>query len=79
MFSGNHTENINKVTQNNVFECSASVRCLGLHIDDNLKCHNQIAFVIGNLSRSIGIMERAKFLLSTRELTLIYNTIILPM
>ena len=60
VFYGNRIENINIVIQmqNNVLERSVSLWYPGLHVDENLKWHKQIAFVVTNLSRSLGIMGK---------------------
>ena len=54
------------------------VKYLGIYIDENLKWKTHIASVAATISRNIGIMGRAKYLLSARELILLYNTLVLP-
>ena len=46
--------------------------------DENLKLKTHIASVAATLSRNIGIMRRAKYLLSARELILLYTALVLP-
>ena len=54
------------------------VKYLGILIDENLKWKTHIASVATKISRNIGIMGRAKHLLSARELIMLYNTLVLP-
>ena len=42
-------------------------------IDENLKWHSHIAHVVSTISRNLGIMGRAKYLLASRDLMLLYN------
>ena len=64
--------------QNTPVERRACVRYLGMYIDENIKWHSHIAHVVLMISRNLGIMGRAKYLLSSRELLLLYNTLVLP-
>ena len=59
-------------------ERKTCVKYLGVYVDENLKWNSHIANVTKILSRNLGIMARAKHLLSARELLLLYNTLILP-
>ena len=43
-----------------------------------MKWHDHIAYVVSTISRNLGVICRAKYLLTSRELTLLYNTLILP-
>ena len=54
------------------------VKYLGIHIDENLKWKSHIESVASTLSSNIGVMGRAKYLLSSRELILLYNSLVLP-
>ena len=54
------------------------VKYLGIHIDENLKWKTHIASIAATLSRNIGIMGKAKYLLSAREVILLYNALVLP-
>ena len=78
IFARNCVSDLNMTLQNTLIERKASVRYLGVYVDENLKWHNHIAYVVSTISRNLGIMGRAKYLLSARELTLLYNTLILP-
>ena len=55
-----------------------SVKYLGVTIDDNLKWGTHINNISSVISRSLGIMGRAKLFLSSDELKLLYNTLVLP-
>ena len=52
------------------------VRYLGIYIDENLKWYT--AHVISLVSKNLGIMRGAKYILSSRELPILYNALILP-
>ena len=54
------------------------IKYLGVYVDENLKWHSHIANVIKKMSKNLGVMGRAKHLLSEKELLLLYNTLILP-
>ena len=78
IFSRNKVKDIHIMLQNTTIERRTCVRYLGMYIDENLKWHSHIAHVVLNISRNLGIMGRAKYLLSSRELLLLYNTLVLP-
>ena len=78
IFSRNKVNDIHIMLQNTPVERRACVRYLGMYIDENIKWHSHIAHVVLIISRNLGIMGRAKYLLSSRELLLLYNTLVLP-
>ena len=78
IFSRNRSSDINISLENTKIERKACVRYLGMYVDENLKWHSHIAYVLSIISRNLGIMGRAKHLLSARELILLYNALILP-
>lgn len=78
MFTRNKVENMQVKLQTVSIERKSSVRYLGMHVDENLKWHNHIAHVASKISRNLGVMGRAKFFLSSRELQLLYNALIYP-
>ena len=55
-----------------------SIRYLGVIVDENLKWKNHIKNISSKISRNIGIMGRAKYFLSSRELLFLYNAFVLP-
>ena len=55
-----------------------SVEYLGITVDENLKWDTQITNVSLKISRNLGIIGRVKHYLSSRELKLLYNSLILP-
>lgn len=55
-----------------------SVKYLGVKVDENLKWDNHINETSKKISRNIGIMGRVKSFLSSRELLLLYNSLVLP-
>ena len=66
------------VLQNASTERKYCVRYLGVYVDENLKWRSHVAHVASKISRSLGIVGRAKFFLSSRELKLLYNALIYP-
>ena len=57
---------------------SFTVKYLGVLVDENLKWDSHINFVCKKVSREIGVIGRARPYLSSKELLLLYNTLILP-
>lgn len=55
-----------------------TIKYLGIIVDENLKWTSHISNVSMIISRSLGIMGRAKYFLTAYELKLLYNTMILP-
>ena len=51
---------------------------LGVLIDDNLTWNDQLHHVIMSISKSIGIINKLKFLLPHTTLFLLYNSLVLP-
>ena len=56
----------------------ASVKYLGVVFDENMKWQTYINLISIKISRLIGIMARMRSFLSSKELLLLYNTLILP-
>ena len=54
-----------------------TVKYLGVFIDEDLKWKTYIAKLQTKLSRNIGIMNRLKYLLSTKHLLLLYHSLFL--
>ena len=78
VFSKSKVSELNMILQNTKVERKTTVKYLGMYVDENLKWHNHIAYVVSTISRNLGVICRAKYLLTSRELTLLYNTLILP-
>ena len=51
---------------------------LGVFIDDNLRWKPHISLLASKLSKSIGIIHKSRFFLSTHSLRTLYNSMILP-
>jgi len=51
---------------------------LGVFVDDNLSWISHISLLASKLSKSIGIIHKSKFFLSTHSLRILYNSMILP-
>ena len=71
------------------FECQVSVNeqsilrvsetmFLGVFLDDNLTWKPHISLLASKLSKSIGIIHKSRFFLSTQSLRTLYNSMILP-
>ena len=55
-----------------------SVKYLGVVFDENMKWQSYINIISAKISRLIGIMARVRSFLTSKELLLLYNTLILP-
>ena len=55
-----------------------TVKYLGVLLDENLKFKSHISKVSGVISRHIGIISRARYLLNQNLLMMLYNAMILP-
>ena len=51
---------------------------LGVFLDDNLTWKPHISLLASKLSKSIGIIHKSRFFLSTQSLRTLYNSVILP-
>ena len=51
---------------------------LGVFVDDNLSWESYISQLASKLSKSIGIIHKSRFFLSTHSLRTLYNSMILP-
>ena len=51
---------------------------LGVFLDDNLTWKRHISLLASKLSKSIGIIHKSRFFLSTQSLRTLYNSMILP-
>ena len=51
---------------------------LGVLLDDNLTWKSHISLTANKLSKSIGIIHKSRFFLSTHSLRTLYNSMILP-
>ena len=67
IFSRNKVKDISIMLQDILIERKPCVRYLGVYIDENLKWHSHIAYVISIVSRNLGVMGRTKYILSSRE------------
>ena len=55
-----------------------SIKYLGVVVEENLKFEKHVANVSSVISRNIGVMGRSKSVLTSRELLLLYNSLVLP-
>ena len=78
IFSRQFVQNLNININNQVIARKESVKYLGVLIDENLKWQSHIDSIALIISRNIGIMGRAKYILSSHHLFLLYNILVLP-
>jgi len=78
IYSANYVNYINIVLNNCFIGREKCIKYLGVLVDENLKWHSHIKHVSAIISRNLGIMSRASFYLSSCELKLLYNSLILP-
>ena len=57
---------------------SDTVKYLGVLVDENLKFKSHISKISGIVSRHVGILGRARYLLNKNLLLMLYNALILP-
>ena len=56
----------------------SETKFLGVLLDDNLTWKSHISLTANKLSKSIGIIHKSRFFLSTHSLRTLYNSMILP-
>lgn len=78
IYSKTQIDNLNVKLNGNEITRNKCVKYLGVHVEENLKWNAQIKSVSSVISRNIGMMARVKFFLSSRELLLLYNSLVLP-
>lgn len=78
IYSGKGVPDLNVQLNRFKIERKKCIKYLGIHFDENLKWHSHISNVEKNISRNLGIMGRVKHLLTSRELLILYNALILP-
>ena len=78
VYSKRKHENFDVQINGSKIERQESVKYLGVMVDENLKWKKHIYNISSVVNRNLGIMGRAKYFLSSRELLLLYNTLILP-
>ena len=69
---------IDIVINNTQIKRCSSFKYLGIIFDENLKWQSHINLISGKISRITGMMARMRHFLSSKELLLLYNTLILP-
>ena len=73
-----NTQDVNISLNNEKIKRSFTVKYLGVLVDENLKWDSHISYICKKISRDIGVMGRVRSFLSSKELLLLYNTLILP-
>jgi hypothetical protein len=61
-----------------LIECKAQCKFLGLIVDDKLTWKYHIDYICNKVSKLIGILFRARKMLSTSSLTTLYNSLVKP-
>ena len=72
------TINIKVKLNDNDIKHSDTVRYLGMFIDTNLKWKSHINHISATVSRNVGVMNRSRFFLGSKHLSLLYNSLVLP-
>ena len=63
---------------NSMIERSDTLKFLGIMVDEHLTFKNHVHYISNKLSRSVGILNKLKFILPFEALKSIYSTFILP-
>ena len=63
---------------NSIIERTASLKFLGIMVDEHLTFKNHVRYISNKLSRSVGILNKLKFFLPFEALKSIYSAFILP-
>ena len=69
---------IDIIINNSKITRTPTVKYLGIIIDENLKFDAHINTLASKISKNIGIMSRVRYFLSSKQLLLLYNSLILP-
>ena len=59
-------------------ECVSKTKFLGVIVDDKFSWSDHISVVNNKISKSLGMMYKAKFLLNEKCMLMLYNSLILP-
>ena len=78
LYTNDVDQNIHIPVGGSCLKRASTVKYLGVLIDDDLKFKSHVNKVSGVISRQIGIIGRARYLLNKKLLTLLYNALILP-
>ena len=76
LFANQH--DIDIVINNSKINRCFTVKYLGILLDENLKWESHICYLCKKISRNIGIMGRVRYYLTSKELLLLYNAMVLP-
>ena len=78
LFSKGNMNEVNIKLNGKKINRKSCIKYLGVYVEENLKWNAHIDSVSTTISRNIGMMARVKFFLSSHELLLLYNSLVLP-
>ena len=78
IYSKTKIGDLNIVLNGITIERKSSIKYLGVLVDENLKWNSHINGVAALVGRNIGVMGRAKHYLTSKQLLLLYNALVLP-
>ena len=68
----------NLILENNVLEQVAKTKFLGVYIDQHLEWKTHVNFIAAKISKSVGLLYKAKYYLPSNSLLTIYYALIYP-
>ena len=78
IYSPHSISNIEIILNGSKIARKKQIKYLGVVMEEDLKFNQHISNISSIISRNIGIMGRAKTFLSSRELVILYNSLVLP-
>ena len=66
------------ILENNVFEQVAKTKFLRVYIDQHLEWKTHVNFIAAKISKSVGLLYKAKYYLPSNSLLTLYYTLIYP-
>ena len=68
----------NIIIEGNIVEQVKNFKFLGVQFDENLTWHHQLAYLNKRVARGVGVLRRARMVLTNAEMGMLYNSIIMP-
>ena len=66
------------ILENNVLEQVAKTKFLGVYIDQHLEWKTHVNFIVAKISKSVGLLYKAKYYLPSNSLLTLYYALIYP-